>query len=105
MGTEQHGLVRHIHHVKRDLSKKEVHLRTKMKRASRVTELKPQCSKCLELHKVEAVHQIGTTVFLVCLTIHLREEVRNARKNNHLCEDCGVQWAEVQWAEAQWGVQ
>ena len=67
-----------------------------MKRVSRVMELKPQCSKCLELRKVEAVHQIGT-VSLVPLTIHLQEEVINTRENNHLCEDCGVQWAKVQW--------
>ena len=75
-----------------------------MKRANRAMKMKLRCNKYLELHRIKVAHQIET-VYLVCLTIHLREEARNAWKDSHLCEDCGVQWAEVQWAEVQWGVQ
>ena len=70
-----------------------------MKRANRVMKMKLQCGKYLELHSIKVALRTET-VYLVPLTIHLQEEVINARENNHLCEDCGVQWA-----EAQWGVQ
>ena len=68
----------------------------KMKRANIAMQMKLQCNKYLELHRIEVAHQIET--------VHLREEPRNAWKDIHLCEDCGVQWAKVQW-EVQWGVQ
>ena len=74
-----------------------------MKRANRVMKTKLQCGKYLELHRIEVALRTET-VYLVPLTIHLQEEVINAQENNHLCKDCGVQWAKVQW-EVQWGVQ
>ena len=58
--------------------------------------MKLQCGKYLELHSIEVALRTET-VYLVPLTIHLQEEVINAQENNHLCEDCGVQWAKVQW--------
>ena len=76
----------------------------KMKRVNTVMKMKLQRSKYLELNRIEVALQTEA-IYLVLLTIHLQEEVINAQENNHLCEDCGVQWAEVQWAEAQWGVQ
>ena len=78
-----------------------------MKRANRVMKMKLQCGKYLELHRIEVALQTEA-VYLVSLTIHLQEEVINARENNHLCKDCRVQWAKVQWEvqwEVQWGVQ
>ena len=67
-----------------------------MKRVNTVMKMKLQRGKYLELNRIEVALQTEA-IYLVLLTIHLQEEVINAQENNHLCEDCGVQWAKVQW--------
>ena len=44
-----------------------------MKRVNSAMKMKLQCDKYLELHRIEVALQIKT-VYVVCLTIHLRKE-------------------------------